>query len=156
MRHTILRFLHTNRGSIAVEFILVFILFIFMLLLVAETSRLFYLSANLDFALSEAAKTTKNRDNENRLSYQQIFERSFNQQVSVLGSLMNPSTTAQFTVNFSHGITGLLNGNHEINSPNLPLAHYQVQLAYQPIFLPFPQMWVNTLLSREVIFVQEN
>ncbi len=59
MRDTILRLLPANRGSIAVEFTLIFILFIFMLLLVAETSRLFYTSANLDFALSEAAKTAK-------------------------------------------------------------------------------------------------
>ncbi|WP_016680406.1 TadE/TadG family type IV pilus assembly protein, partial [Yersinia pestis] len=91
---TILRLLPANRGSIAVEFTLIFILFIFMLLLVAETSRLFYTSANLDFALSEAAKTAKNRDAENVLSYQQLFEHNFNRQVTVLGSLINTAPSA--------------------------------------------------------------
>ncbi|CND01471.1 TadE family protein [Yersinia pseudotuberculosis] len=158
MRDTILRLLPANRGSIAVEFTLIFILFIFMLLLVAETSRLFYISANLDFALSEAAKTAKtakNRDDENALSYQQLFDQNFNRQVTVMGSLINTAPSARLTVKFSHSVAELINGNSEENNHTLPLAHYQVRLNYQPIFLPFPQVWVNTLLSREVIFVQE-
>lgn len=155
MRYTILRLLPANRGSIAVEFTLIFILFIFMLLLVVETSRLFYISANLDFALSEAAKTAKNKDDENELSYQQLFDRHFNQQVTVLGALVHTPPSARLTVNFSHSVADLINGNSEENNHTLPLAHYQVRLNYQPIFLPFPQAWVNTLLSREVIFVQE-
>lgn len=36
------------------------------------------------------------------------------------------------------------------------LARYSVRYEYKPILFPIPSIWANSLLSREVIFVQEN
>lgn len=49
-------FYRSNTGSVTIEFTIVFVIFIFTLLFSAEISRLIYISASLDLAVSEAAK----------------------------------------------------------------------------------------------------
>lgn len=36
---------------------------------------------------------------------------------------------------------------------SMPIARYQVEYHYHPIFFPFPGFWANNFLNREVIFV---
>lgn len=61
MSENIMTFFRSNRGSITIEFSILFVLFLFILLSSAEMARLFYISSNLDLAVSEATKAAKTK-----------------------------------------------------------------------------------------------
>ena len=163
-------FFRSNRGSITIEFSILFVLFLFILLSSAEMARLFYISSNLDLAVSEATKAAKNKSKDDRTTYNTIVRQKLITQTGVFGSFItNENIITQ--VAFSNSIDDIINdslfdsiGNNlnEIisggrhNDDSLSLAKYTVIYSYQPIFFPISSVFANTLLRREVIFVQEN
>ncbi|HDL6963598.1 TPA: pilus assembly protein [Yersinia enterocolitica] len=155
MRVTQLRFFHSNRGSITIEFSMVFILFLFILLSSAEISRLIYISANMDLAVSEAAKSAKNKEPTDNTSYTSVLQEKFIAHHGVLGPFIAENNNVSTNVVFSKNISDLID-NDTSTDHNLPLAKYTVSYLYRPIFFPISPSWANTLLLREVIFAQEN
>lgn len=155
MRVTSLRFFYSNRGSITIEFSIVFVLFLFIFLLSAEISRLFYISASLDLAVSEAAKSAKNKDPNNNVSYKSVLQKKLTTHHGVLGSFIVKNNEVTANVVFSESISDMINDKISTDH-NLPLAKYSVSYLYRPVFFPISLSWANTLLIREVIFAQEN
>lgn len=155
MRKINLFFFHANRGSITIEFSIFFILFLFTLLFSAEIARLLYISANLDLAISEAAKSAKNKDRSNMDSYISVLRSQLISHQGILGSFITEDNALTSNVFFSESISDIIN-NNTANNTTFPLAKYSVSYSYRPIFFPIPSYWPNILLSREVIFVQEN
>ncbi|AHM72024.1 TadE/TadG family type IV pilus assembly protein [Yersinia hibernica] len=150
-----LRFFHSNRGSIAIDFSLIIILFIFMLLFSAEIARLLYISASLDLAVSEAAKSAKNKERSDNNSYSSILRQRLISHQGVLGSFITEDNLSISNVLFSRNIPGVI--NRDISGDNTyPLATYSISYLYQPAFFPISSLWASSLLSREVVFVQEN
>ncbi|MGM7744266.1 TadE/TadG family type IV pilus assembly protein [Yersinia enterocolitica] len=150
-----LRFFYSHRGSITIEFSMVFILFLFILLSGAEISRLFYISASLDLAVSEAAKSAKNKELTDNSSYASVLQQKLATHDGVLGSFIAKNNEVVASVVFSESISDIMN-NRTSTDHNLPLAKYSVSYLYRPIFFPISPSWANTLLLREVIFAQEN
>ncbi|MFA3781149.1 TadE/TadG family type IV pilus assembly protein [Yersinia sp. 1652 StPb PI] len=141
----------SNEGSVTIEFTVVFVLFLLTLLSCAEISRLLYISASLDLAVSEAVKSTKNREDSNSA----ILRQSLNAQNGILGAFITNNNAINTTVEFSNNISDLINQIYS-GSETSPLAKYTVTYIYHPLFFPISSHWANIQLSREVIFVQEN
>ncbi|WP_145492692.1 TadE/TadG family type IV pilus assembly protein [Yersinia aleksiciae] len=156
MRESRFLFFRTNRGSVTVEFSISFILFLFMILFSAEISRLFYISSSLDLAVSEAAKSAKNKEQSDNTTYQSAFLQKLITQRGVLGTFITSNNAVTANVEFSDNISDIITNNMSAVYTDQKLARYTVSYTYSPIFFPIPSLWANTLLSREVIFVQEN
>ncbi|MBW5825161.1 pilus assembly protein [Yersinia kristensenii] len=174
MSENIMTFFRSNRGSISIEFSILFVLFLFILLSSAEMARLFYISSNLDLAVSEATKAAKNKSKDDRTTYNTIVRQKLITQTGIFGVFITNENIITQVV-FSNSIDDIINdslfdsigndiGNNlnEIisggrhNDDSLPLAKYTIIYSYQPIFFPISSVFANTLLRREVIFVQEN
>ena len=149
------RFLHSIRGSVTIEFSFILILLLFILLSSAEISRLFYISSSLDLAISEAAKSAKNKYSNNNVRYKSVLQQKLTTHHGVLGSFIAKNNEVKADVVFSENISDMINDKISTDH-NLPLAKYSVSYLYRPVFFPLSPLWVNTLLLREVIFVQEN
>ncbi|CNK50494.1 pilus assembly protein [Yersinia alsatica] len=147
-------FIHSRKGSITIEFIIVFFLFIVMLLFSAEITRLFYTSASLDLAISEAVKSAKNKQRNDSDSYNTILKKRLLSQQGVLGTFITDDNSVKTSVIFSLSIDDIINNNMSGDNKS-PLAKYTVSYLYRPVFFPIPSIWANSLLLREVIFAQE-
>ncbi|QHB33973.1 pilus assembly protein [Yersinia canariae] len=155
MSAIILRFFHSNRGSITVDFSLIIILFLSMLLFSAEIARVLYISASLDLAVSEAAKSAKNKERSDNTSYTSILQQKLISHQGILGSFITEDNLLSSNVVFSRHISDAIENN--ISDDNTyPLATYSINYLYRPVLFPIPSLWASNLLSREVIFVQEN
>lgn len=153
MREINLLFFRSNTGSVTVEFSIVLVLFVFTLLFSAEISRLLYISASLDLAVSEAAKSAKNKENNNG-TYLSEFDNNLIKQQSVFGKIVNLNNFVA-TVEFANSIDDIILKKTSSDYSNQKLALYSVRYTYTPLLFPIPSIWVNTLLIREVIFAQE-
>lgn len=153
MNGNVITFFRSNNGSIAIEFLIVFILFIFILLSSAEITRLLYISSNLDLAFSEATKTAKNRNITDNRDYNTILRQRLITQTGVFGAFIADSNIVT-DVTFSNSINDIIN-NAQQDDNNLVLAKYTASYTYRAVFFPIPTIFANTLLKREVIFVQE-
>ncbi|CNE66050.1 TadE/TadG family type IV pilus assembly protein [Yersinia mollaretii] len=149
-------FFHSNTGSMTIEFSIVIVMFIFSLLFCSEIARLFYISASLDLAVSEAAKSAKNKEQSDSKDYQILFREKLIIQQGVLGTFITANNAVITNVKFSNTISDIISNNMKSTNGNEKLASYTVRYTYKPIFFPIPSLWANNLLSREVIFVQEN
>lgn len=145
------QFFRSNEGMVTIEFTIVFVLFLLTLLSCAEIGRLLYISASLDLAVSEAVKSTKNRENNNSA----VLRQNLNSQNGILGTFITNDNAINTTVEFSNSISNLINQTYS-GAQRSPLAKYSVTYTYQPLFFPISSHWANIQLSREVIFVQEN
>ncbi|CRX70746.1 TadE/TadG family type IV pilus assembly protein [Yersinia enterocolitica] len=154
MNGNVITFFRSNNGSIAIEFLIVFTLFIFILLSSAEITRLLYISSNLDLAFSKAVKTAKNRNITDNRDYNTILRQRLIAQTGVFGAFIADSNIVT-DVAFSNSINDIINNVQQDNN-NLALAKYTVSYTYKAIFFPIPTIFANTLLRREVIFVQEH
>lgn len=149
-------FLRSSNGSVTVEFATVFILFIFTLLFSAEISRLLYISASLDLAVSEAEKSAKNKQEDDSATYQSVFLNSLMAQKGLLGTFITNNNAVTANVEFSDNTADIIANKMSKVYTDQKLARYSVSYTYSPLFFPIPSVWSNILLSREVIFVQEN
>ncbi|WP_409994328.1 TadE/TadG family type IV pilus assembly protein [Yersinia sp. KBS0713] len=149
-------FFQSNSGSVAIEFSILFILLIFTLLFSAEISRLLYISASLDLAVSEAAKSAKNKKENDSATYQSVFLNRLMAQQGVLGAFITNNNAVTASVEFSDNISDIIANKMSKVYTDQKLARYSVSYTYSPLFFPIPSVWSNILLSREVIFVQEN
>ncbi|MEQ9723677.1 TadE/TadG family type IV pilus assembly protein [Yersinia alsatica] len=147
-------FIHSRKGSITIEFSIVLILFIVTLLFSAEIARLFYTSASLDLATSEAVKSAKNKQRNDSNSYNTVLKKKLLAQQGVLGIFITDNNSVKTSVKFSLSIDDIINNNMSDDNKS-PLAKYTVSYLYRPVFFPIPSLWANSLLLREVIFAQE-
>lgn len=147
-------FIHSRKGSITIEFSIVFFLFIVTLLFSAEITRLFYTSASLDLAISEAVKSAKNKQRNDSDSYNTVLKKTLLSQQGVLGTFITDDNSVKTSVKFSLSIDDIINNNMSDDNKS-PLAKYTVSYLYRPFFFPIPSIWANSLLLREVIFAQE-
>ncbi|CNH77454.1 putative tight adherance operon protein [Yersinia frederiksenii] len=147
-------FIHSRKGSITIEFSIVFFLFIVTLLFSAEITRLFYTSASLDLAISEAVKSAKNKQRNDSDSYNTVLKKTLLSQQGVLGTFITDDNSVKTSVKFSLSIDDIINNNMSDDNKS-PLAKYTVSYLYRPVFFPIPSIWANSLLLREVIFAQE-
>lgn len=147
-------FIHSRKGSITIEFSIVFFLFIVTLLFSAEITRLFYTSASLDLAISEAVKSAKNKQRNDSDSYNTVLKKRLLSQRGVLGTFITDDNSVKTSVTFSLSIDDIINSNMSDDNKS-PLAKYTVRYLYRPVFFPIPSLWANSLLLREVIFAQE-
>ncbi|EPS8492741.1 TadE/TadG family type IV pilus assembly protein [Yersinia enterocolitica] len=154
MNENIINFFRSNKGSVAIEFSIVSILFLLTLLSSAEIARLLYISSNLDLAFSEAVKTAKNRNITDNRDYNTILRQNLITQTGVFGAFIADSNIVT-DVTFSNSINDIIN-NAQQDDNNLVLAKYTVSYTYRAVFFPLSTIFSNTLLRREVIFVQEH
>ncbi|AKJ41127.1 TadE/TadG family type IV pilus assembly protein [Pragia fontium] len=151
----ITRFWRHREGVASIEFAMAFFGFFVMILFVAEIARLSYMSAVVDLAVSEAAKEAKNAKQADSSAYQARFQTRLVSEGGRLWRFLSKEDAIKIQVNFANSISDLLSNNYSASAKNSPLARYHLQYDYHPMFFPFPGVWADTLLNREVIFVQE-
>lgn len=155
MKRIARRLLREQQGGATIEFSLTVIIFIFMVFFVAETARLAYVSAVIDLAVSEAAKAAKNAPPNLGGGYRRRFETSLTEQGGSLWGFMTRTDAVEVTAAFAWSVDDMIATGGRGSFNRHPLARYKLAYRYQPMFFPFPGIWANNLLSREVIFVQE-
>ncbi|EKN4182463.1 pilus assembly protein [Yersinia ruckeri] len=155
MGHIFKRLCGDSKGSAVLELALGIIPILFLLISIAEASRFIYTSNILDLAISNAAKKAKNTKESNQSDYHNIFEESLNQQMGSFGHIITTNNNFMLEVKFSDSLSDLITDNYYYNADNHPIGIYRLNYSYQPIFIPISSSWANSLLSREVIFVQE-
>ncbi|WP_159565998.1 TadE/TadG family type IV pilus assembly protein [Budvicia diplopodorum] len=155
IKQPLLSFWRRREGVASIEFAMVFFGFFSMVMFVAEIARLSYMSAVIDLAVTEAAKEAKNAKQPNSGAYQRRFRIRLTEESGTLWKFLTSKDAVRIRVNFAHSIDDLLTNNYSAMSTDSPLARYQLNYRYHPMFFPFPKMWASTLLNREVIFVQE-
>nr|WP_315289659.1 TadE/TadG family type IV pilus assembly protein [Serratia proteamaculans] len=149
------RFGREQNGVATIEFSLTIILFLFMVLFVAEMSRMAYISSVIDLAISEAAKDAKNAP-ASAAGYNARFNARLTQRGGSLWGFLTNKDAVMMNITYSDSLAQMIaTGGTAGNARNKPLARYRVNYQYRPMFLPFPNSWANTLFDREVIFVQE-
>lgn len=150
------RFLKNKDGVASIEFSLTVILFLFMIMFVAEIARMAYISSVLDLAISEGAKDAKNHASLTGNDYQQRFTQRLTEDGGTLWAFVAKKDMLNIQVTFASSISEMYtSGGGESNGRNKPLARYFVNYHYQPMFFPVPDAWKGSTFSREVIFVQE-
>ena len=150
------RFIRDNEGAASIEFSLTVILFIFLVLFVAEIARLSYISAVIDLAVSEAAKESKNASAVDDGGYDNRFQKRITEQGGAIWGFLTRPDAVTMNITYADSINDMINtGGSAGNSRYKPLARYYLEYKYSPMFFPFPEIWVDNLLNREVIFVQE-
>ncbi|HII2328052.1 TPA: TadE/TadG family type IV pilus assembly protein [Escherichia coli] len=154
-KRIIRQLLRCRQWAVTVEFSITIIFFIFMVLYVAETARLAYISSVLDLAVSEAAKDAKNAPPYSD-SYKDRFEKRLLTQGGYLWGFLTRADATEINISYASNISEMINsGGGAGDYKSMPIARYQVEYHYHPIFFPFPGFWANNFLNREVIFVQE-
>jgi tight adherence protein E len=149
------RFGHEQAGVATIEFSLTIILFLFMVLFVAEISRMAYISSVIDLAISEAAKDAKNAP-AGAAGYNARFNARLNQRGGSLWGFLTNKGAVLVDITYSDSLAQMIaTGGTAGNARNKPLARYHVNYKYQPMFVPFPNSLAYSLFDREVIFVQE-
>lgn len=149
-------FVRDNKGVASIEFSLTVILFIALVLFVAEIARMAYISSIIDLAVSEAAKESKNASASDNGGYDSRFQARITQQGGAIWGFLTRPDAVTMDITYADSITDMINtGGSTGNSRYKPLARYHLEYKYTPMFFPFPGFWVNNLLNREVIFVQE-
>lgn len=144
-----------QQGVATIEFSLTVIVFIFMVLFVAETARLAYVSSVIDLAVSEAAKEAKNAPSGLDGGYRGRFEKRLTAQGGALWGFLTQADAVDITIAFAQSIDSMITTGGSSHFTKRPLARYKLAYRYHPMFFPFPGFWANSLLTREVIFVQE-
>ena len=145
-----------QRGAVTVEFAFTVIPFLIMVLFIAEMSRLAYLSAVIDLAVSEAAKEAKNSSATSSGDYRSYFEKRLFQQGGSLWTFLTRNDAVTIKAAYAASINEMVySGGSAADPHNRPLARYQLQYRYHPMFFFLPDIWANKYLNREVIFVQE-
>lgn len=147
--------LKAQQGVATIEFSLTIIVFIFMVLFVAETARLAYVSSVIDLAVSEAAKEAKNAPSSLNGGYRSRFEKRLTEQGGALWGFLTRADAVDVTIAFAQSIDSMTATGGSSNFTKQPLARYKLAYRYHPMFFPFPGLWASNLLTREVIFVQE-
>lgn len=147
--------LKEQQGVASIEFSLTVIAFIFMVLFVAEIARLAYVSSVIDLAVSEAAKSAKNAPSSVDGGYRNRFEKGLTEQGGVLWGFLTRADAVNVTIAYSRSVNSMIATGGSGNFYKRPLARYKLAYRYQPMFFPFPGQWADSLLIREVIFVQE-
>ncbi|AYM91957.1 pilus assembly protein [Serratia sp. 3ACOL1] len=155
MKKLISVFFKNNRGVASIEFSLTVILFIFMVMFVAEIARMAYISSVLDLAISEGAKDAKNYSSASGNDYQTRFRQRMTEQGGTLWGFLAEKDMLAINVSYASSIAEMIYSGGGVSGRNKPLARYFVRYRYQPIFFPVPDVWKESTFIREVIFVQE-
>ncbi|MFU9139084.1 TadE/TadG family type IV pilus assembly protein [Erwinia tasmaniensis] len=152
-----LSLLNNRSGAVTIEFALTLCAFFFLVLFIAETARLSYISSVLDLAVSEAAKEAKNApaNNERVGTYRSRFEKRLITQGGLLWGFLTRENAVEINIGYAASITEMINTGGGDRFEKRPIARYQLKYRYKPMFFPFPSYWVSHVLNREVIFVQE-
>ncbi|NIH92220.1 tight adherence protein E [Enterobacter asburiae] len=155
--HILNRFYRQQRGVVTIEFALTVTIFLFMVLFIAEMSRMAYVSSTIDLAVSEAAKAGKNAPQNNH-GYEQRYRNILTKQGGALWFFLTDEDAVEMSIHYARSIddmvnTGGIEGHSHIH--HSPLARYHLLYHYHPMFFPFPKSLADPLFNREVIFVQE-
>lgn len=153
---TVYSFIKDRSATASIEFSLTVIFFILTIFFIAEVGRLAYVSSVIDLAVSEAAKDAKNVPSSTNGDYRARFENRMLRQTGALWRFLTNSDAVDISMGYAGSIEEMNNsGGSSGNYRNQPIARYQVKYRYEPMFFLFPGFWADSLLNREVIFVQE-
>ncbi|RWR03299.1 pilus assembly protein TadE [[Pantoea] beijingensis] len=151
-------FTQDQRGVATVEFALLAVVFFMILFFTAEISRVAYVSSVIDLALSESAKSAKNEHaiSKDGTTDSSRFQQRLLQDGGRLWGFLRNNDMVNIEITYADSVAEMIaSGGHQGNGTNQALARYHLIYQYKAMFFPFPKSWVNSLLNREVIFVQE-
>lgn len=148
-------FFSSSMGSTAIEFSFIFIPFIMAMLFFTELCRIVYISSALDLILAESGYRASL--NTSKSGYKEIFFDDLHDRL-VEWPLFSKGITLNLSMLHCDSVTMLVDERGKCSSTNVkgkPLALYNVNVNYQPLFFMFPIKMVERKLSRKVVFVQE-
>ena len=151
-----------QKGVVAIETALGLFSFLLMIFFWMEVSYMGFVSALMDYSVTEAGRSAKASPSDN---YNTLFKNIVRDADSLWGSFVDVNTIEFETKYYQtvgaladetcedDGETPFCNATEEVE--NSPIAVYRVSYPYQPLFL---SLFVDTdemTISREVITIQE-
>lgn len=145
-----------NDGSATIEFSLVLIPFLSSLLFIMELCRVMYLSAAIDLVVAESGRYVSLEPSVT--DYTGRFNRMLNDNI-VLWPLLSSGQPVYVSVYHCEKVLDLIDKGGRCSSDDTSskkvLAVYSIAYKYKPLFFIFSKGHFDSLLSRDVIFVQE-
>lgn len=153
MSRKMLRFMHGDSATAAIEFSLILIPFMTSIMFIAEICRVIYISSSVDLILSESAwKTSILQKPEN---YEWYFNQELNARIAQW-PLLPREVKATVRIKYCDSTNQIITGSCVNNDgTSKPLAIYNVKIGYTPLFfilpasMPFGEMKRSTLLVQE-------
>ncbi len=161
---SLIRILTDKRGVSSIEFALTIPIFIFLVSLIFELTRIALLSAYLDLALSEATRAAKNRFVPSG-DYKQIFENQLKNEK--MWKFLNGEGSFSMEVKYADDVNSLIQGNFRqpkvgangnLISPtgaSAGLARYSFDYNYSSWVPLIPQSKLSPIFKRQMVVVQE-
>lgn len=150
------KILSRNEGAVAIEFAFVVVPFIISILFILELCRVVYIMSSIDLILSEASSATATR--RNIADNNEYFESAVNNMSSgwallLAGGNIKVNTNIEYCATIEQ-----LTSRHcsSTGSNTSPLAIYEVNVPYSPIFFVFPSSVVQQQMTRRIVLVQEH
>lgn len=149
-----------QRGVVAIEFALGFLVFFSMLVFWVEVSYMGYVSSMVDYTIAEASRESKNKSKDD---YKEIFKTVINKNGSLWSAFINVEKLTIKTRYYTSVDSLVLpcttdtDGDcAEVGSPNnSPLAVYTLKYDYTPLYTFFFNQGESLNITREIVAIQE-
>lgn len=153
-------FCREQEGIMAIEFSIIFGIFLFLCFFTFEICRYNFISAAVDLTLTTAAREASSQSSR-KTNYAQTFSRVVARQSGFLSGFINPDSFSS-SVKYCQTIDQAIQGQC-VTSPATGkyLAFYQVSYDYKPFlfnYIPGTRELMTALrdsLTRQLIFIQE-
>ena len=148
------KLLSRSEGAVAIEFAFVVIPFIISILFILELCRVVYIMSSIDLILSEASSATATRSS--IIDNNDYFEKMVNNMSNGWALLLvgkNVKTNIEYCATMND-LTSRRCSTAGLNTS--PLAIYEVNVPYSPIFFVFPSSLVQKQMTRRIVLVQEH
>lgn len=150
------KLLSRSEGAVAIEFAFVVIPFIISILFILELCRVVYIMSSIDLILSEASSATATR--RSIVDNNDYFEKMVNNMSNgwallLVGKNVKVNTNIEYCATMND-----LTSRHcsTVGLNTSPLAIYEVNIPYSPIFFVFPSSLVQKQMTRRIVLVQEH
>lgn len=150
------KLLSRSDGAVAIEFAFVVIPFIISILFIMELCRVVYIMSSIDLILSEASSATATRSS--IVDNNDYFEKMVNNMSNgwallLVGKDVKVNTNIEYCATIND-LTARRCSTAGLNTS--PLAIYEVNVPYSPIFFVFPSSLVQKQMTRRIVLVQEH
>lgn len=153
--------LRSESGVVAVEFSFLVSIFLFLVFITFEIIRYVFISAVIDFSLSDSARISSINAS-STIRYETVFKQNLLSQSKSMVFFIDEDKL-NFSISYCDEIKKIINNKCQsgISNKNV-LAIYKVSYAYQPIIfsglIPGTDKLINSLrdsLSRQLVYIQE-
>ncbi|MDF7680869.1 pilus assembly protein [Enterobacteriaceae bacterium ESL0689] len=147
---------YIERGTAAVEFSLVLIPFLLSIFFIIELCRIVFISSAVDLIIAESGNVAAVTTVPDR--YQTYFNSEIDKRMKSW-PLISRDTHVKVSLQWCNDIDAVINDScsqSSVAGNSEPLAFYNMEAEYKPLFFFFPQQSIDKMLNRRILLVQEH